>query len=438
MTIAKDPTRAANLKDYSGSFRPDLTLEDFDKDLLVRMWHKASLCFVLRMAEWYYPLKDKYGSEVAKDISRDVWIKGQALDLEERCVAGGVNIPDRDVLGLLKSMQWDMGQQGTIDTTLELVDNNPYHGRATIHSCTAYNILWASGDFELLEFLCDEVCLYGYEQVARWYNPHIQSVTMKLPPFHKTEKKDEMPCQCEFFLPGKSGRVDLTSIDDYDGPELDGYTGPFMPGQNTNETAKKFSKKTIIGIIEGAGKLEAALPGLFMTATAAKLGKEVACEMDRVQSRNSVITDMGILKEEFNISGDDVGTLLKYCQCAPVRLARMPESEFDLKDGRHGTMTVKRCRTLDYCKKLGRTELQEHMCRTICVEGFQAAAEFVNPGIKVTPLKLPKRQRNAWEIWKEERVTDAEQARALVRELMVGTDWPALGPVECQWEFKLD
>jgi len=41
-------------------------------------------------------------------------------------------------------------------------------------------------------------------------------------------------------------------------------------------------------------------------------------------------------------------------------------------------------------------------------------------------------------MWKEEGVTDAEQARVLIKELMAETDWPALGPIECQWEFRLD
>jgi hypothetical protein len=427
----------ADLKDYSVAFNPDLTLEDFDKDLLVNLWHTASMCFILRMGGWIFPIIAKFGMETAKEVARDVFIRGKLLVLEERYVAEGVNIPDRDVVGVMKSMQWDPGQQGTIDTTLELVDNNPYHGRATIHRCTAHEILSASDNFELLQFICDEICLYGFEQVARWYNPHIQSVTMQLPPFHKTEKKVEMPCQCEFFIPGQSGKIDVTSLDSYQGCELEGYSGPFFSGQNTNENARKFSKKTLAGIIEAAGRLEAAHTGLYMSAVAARLGTEVAYEIDREQSRGSITTDMVKIKDAFAIQGDDVEALFKCCQCMPVRIARMPEIEFDLQDGRLGTMTVKRCRSLDYCKKYGRTELQEHLCRTICVEGFQAGADCINPSIKVTPLKLPKRQRNGWEIWKEEGVTDAEQARALVKDLMAETDWPTLGPVACQWEFKL-
>ena len=88
-------------------------------------------------------------------------------------------------------------------------------------------------------------------------------------------------------------------------------------------------------------------------------------------------------------------------------------------------------------KKYGRTIHQEHLCHGICTDGFPAIAGVINPAMKVTALKMPGRQRNGWEIWNEEKVTDGDQAKAMVYDLMKETDWPALGPVECQWEFKL-
>ena len=34
------------LQDYSGSFRPDLKLQDFSKDALVRMWQAAAKLYI--------------------------------------------------------------------------------------------------------------------------------------------------------------------------------------------------------------------------------------------------------------------------------------------------------------------------------------------------------------------------------------------------------
>ena len=184
--------------------------------------------------------------------------------------------------------------------------------------------------------------------------------------------------------------------------------------------------------------MESALAGLYCTWADVRLGTEMAHALDREQSMKSLVTDMGMVQEAFGIAGDDVETLFKCYQVMPGRIARMPEVELDLRDPRHGVLTVKRCRSLEYCKRYGRTALQEHLCGGICGDGFPATASVINPGIKVTPLKVPKRQRNGWEIMKEENVTDGDQARALVRNLMKETDWPALGPVECRWEFTLD
>ena len=51
----------ADLKDYSVAFNPDLKLEDFNKVLLVQMWHIASMCFILRMGGWIFPIIAKSG-----------------------------------------------------------------------------------------------------------------------------------------------------------------------------------------------------------------------------------------------------------------------------------------------------------------------------------------------------------------------------------------
>ncbi len=194
----------------------------------------------------------------------------------------------------------------------------------------------------------------------------------------------------------------------------------------------------LVGIIEAAGKHESALTSQYCAWTDVRLGTETAYALDREQSIKSLITDMGMTMEGFGIAGDDVETLFKCLQVMSGRIAKMPEVEFDLKDKNHGILMVKKCRSIDYCKKYGRTIHQEHLCNGICGDGFPAVASVINPAIKVTPLKIPRRQRNGWEIWNEEKVTNGDQARALVYDLMKETDWPALGPLECKWEFKLN
>jgi len=72
------------------------------------------------------------------------------------------------------------------------------------------------------------------------------------------------------------------------------------------------------------------------------------------------------------------------------------------------------------------------------MEGFQNGAQLVNPDIKVKPLKLPKHLRIAEDLWIEEGITDYERAKAVAGELRNDSDLPGLGPIACQWEFRLE
>lgn len=424
----------AELKDYNGEFRPNLKLTDFDKDVLVRLWHASARNYAQRTGEWYRLLRERFDEQAARDIRTEVWMnQHKALNIESRLDAEAMSFHDRDLIGFLKSLQWDPGQQGIIATKVELVNNNPYHGRATIQRCWVYDYCWRSGDFSFLDSICD-LDLYGYQEIARWFHPHIKAVFLKGP---SREKKDEIPCQWEFFIPGKSGHVGVTPLEDYSGPELKDYGGEFLSGENTDETAKKFSKETLARIIEAGGRLTTVIDGIYTSACQAKWGREVAYELDRQQWRQSVQIDVRRVRQAVNIQGDDVETLFKCYQCMPAIMAKTPEVDYDLSNKSNGVLTVKRCRSLDYCVKHGLDALQQNLCEVIDKEGFSNTAHCINPDIKVTPLKLPERQRNAWELWTQEEITEPKACETVFKELLERTDWPGLCSVACQWEFRL-
>ena len=215
------------------------------------------------------------------------------------------------------------------------------------------------------------------------------------------------------------------------------YGGEFLSGENTDETARKFSKEALARIIEAGGRLTTVIDGIYVSACHAKWDRELAYNLDAEHWRQSVHIDMRRVRQAVSIPGDDVEALFKCYQCMPGLIAKMPEIEYDLKNKGQGILTVKRCRSLDYCVRHGLDALQKHLCEMIDEEGFTNTAHCVNPDIKVTPLKLPKRQRNAWELWSQEHITEPEDCKAVLNELLVETDWPGLGPIACQWEFKL-
>ena len=211
-----------------------------------------------------------------------------------------------------------------------------------------------------------------------------------------------------------------------------------MSGENTDQTAKKFSHEALARIIEASGRITVGIDGIYVSACQAKWDLETAYDLDAQHWKQSAHIDMRRVRQSVNIQGDDVETLFKCYQCMPAMIAKMPEVEYDVKGKGHGILTVKRCRSLDYCVKHGLDGLQKHLCETIDMEGFQNTAACVNADIKVTPLKLPKRQRNAWELWAQEEITGAGDCKAVLDELLEETDWPGLGPIACQWEFKLE
>jgi hypothetical protein len=69
-----------------------------------------------------------------------------------------------------------------------------------------------------------------------------------------------------------------------------------------------------------------------------------------------------------------------------------PEVGYDLKDRKHGTLTVKRCRSLEYFERHGDTELMKHACEVLDGEGIPMAARLFNSKIKCTALKMPPRK----------------------------------------------
>jgi len=188
------------LEDYSGNFQPDLKLTDFSKDALIRLWHVAGRNYAGRVGQWYSFIRDKFDEETAQEVFRDIWMKKhRSLNIECRRVAEAMNIQDRNVAGFFKFLQWDPAQTGIINTHCGLVNENPSHGIATIPKCWVVDFCEQSDDESMEIEICDS-CLYGYEECARWFNPNIKTVCLKLPP---RTNPNEICCQWEFFIPGE-------------------------------------------------------------------------------------------------------------------------------------------------------------------------------------------------------------------------------------------
>ena len=73
----------ADLEDYSGEFRPDLKMEDFSKEALVRLWHLGASLYIGLDGLYYTLIREKWGEDKARDLGSEIWLrKGFASDLE--------------------------------------------------------------------------------------------------------------------------------------------------------------------------------------------------------------------------------------------------------------------------------------------------------------------------------------------------------------------
>ena len=103
----------------------------------------------------------------------------------------------------------------------------------------------------------------------------------------------------------------MTALKDYSGPELQDYSGEFLSGINTDETAKIWSKEAIAKIVEAAGLLYTGIDGLYTTICQVKWGQDLAYKLNAEMWRRYGYADIRRVKEAMNIGGNDVEALFK-------------------------------------------------------------------------------------------------------------------------------
>ena len=118
---------------------------------------------------------------------------------------------------------------------------------------------------------------------------------------------------------------------------------------------------------------------------------------------NGTERQVRVVREAFNIMGDDVESFFKQLQ-VDLTMAPFCDVEYDLKDKNHGIYTVKRCTYLERLWEAGDDAMQKHVCEELDGLGFQLSAHQYNPKMQAISLKLPAKGSK----------------------------------IACQWEFKIE
>ena len=183
--------------------------------------------------------------------------------------------------------------------------------------------------------------------------------------------------------------------------DLVDYSGEFDP----NLKLEDFSKEALIQLLKAAGKLYVGVDPLWVSIMRQRHGDRVAFDLDKEIWQTGTTIDVHRTAKALNITGNDVEAVFKYFQFSPG-FGVLFDLEWDLKDSNHGIMTVTRCSGVTYWERNQDHTLQKFTCEEIEIPMFQRIAEYFNPKMKATALKLPPRN-------------DAND-------------------IACKWEFKIE
>jgi len=170
--------------------------------------------------------------------------------------------------------------------------------------------------------------------------------------------------------------------------ELKDYSGKLRPDIKMTD----FSKEALARLWESSGKLYVGLDGVWYNTVRERFGEDTARELSRLNWQRAAALEVKRHREAMNIWGEDVESFLKFLQVDIGGGGIWPDFRCEMKDARCGVLTIRRCRSLEYFERHGETVLQKHACEVLDLEGFEQAAHYFNPNIKVVPVKLPPRK----------------------------------------------
>lgn len=182
-------------------------------------------------------------------------------------------------------------------------------------------------------------------------------------------------------------------------PELSDYSGEFRPDIKYAD----FSKEMLLKALDAYANYIRRVDGVWYLTVKEQVDDDMAFKCDSLVWDRMEIHDVDLTRKMFNIQTNDVAAMLKALQMSPWTWNL--EHHFELVSPNRGIWTVTRCPTLLALEKEGEGR-ERRICCQIETHLYEIRAAFVNPKMKVTPLKLPPRN---------------------------GPD-----EIHCQWEFTLE
>ena len=179
------------LRDYSGQLNPNIKLENFSKDVLVKLLKMYSRLYLAVDGFWYLSVKEKVNNDMA--LACDLWVWGKQCKYELERITKLLNIQGKDVVSFLKAFQlspWMWNLQYEIEV------KNSNICVLTIIQCPTLEALEKEGEGREKTF-CKDVDSKLFKMYVDCFNPQIEVNYLRVPP---RKNEDEIACQREFKM----------------------------------------------------------------------------------------------------------------------------------------------------------------------------------------------------------------------------------------------
>jgi len=188
-----------DLKDYSGEYDPNISYQDFSKEVLAKLLNAYCRELLLFDGLWYDEVKERFGDDVALACEIAAWEK--VARHEMKWAAEALNIQGNDLAAYARIMQ--MGGSFALGMYKYDFDfKSPNHLVLTIHECRPALHLERTGQWDRLASLCGVLEPAVFRKYAEAVNPDIETRYLKLPP---RKGADEPFCRWEFVLGPQGG-----------------------------------------------------------------------------------------------------------------------------------------------------------------------------------------------------------------------------------------
>lgn len=178
------------LKDYSGEYKPDLKLEDFSKDFLIRLMRAWASAYLRVDEMWYMSVAERTSAQEAFDCQLAAWLRIAETSVPK--IAKAANIQVNDIVDFLKVTQIlpDGVQAGIFEAEFDIRSRN--HVIVTITRCRTLEFLEKNAP-ERIVSVCHGIDIPINEKYLTVFLPDAEFPPLKLPDGPR-KSLDEVPC----------------------------------------------------------------------------------------------------------------------------------------------------------------------------------------------------------------------------------------------------